>query len=595
MNEKKVLKRLMKHAGKYKITMILSWVFSAIAGILSLGPYICIYFVAVELLKAGNNLSLLDNDLMRHYGWMAVNATVISFMFYGIGLMLSHITAFNLMANIRIKIIRRLGEVPLGYHITNSSGKLRKIIEKNAENTENFIAHQLPDTVQAIVTPLAFMISMFYFDWRLTLICMIPVAIGFIALSFMIRKESSDFLKQYQQSLGDMGNAAVEYVRGISVVKVFGQTVHSFKRFHNSIMAYKKFVTRYALSMKRPMGLYITAVNGIFFVLIPAGIVFYQWSANKESFILSFIFFIVFTPLIAVLLMRIMYSSSNKMITSQALDVMENIIDEKVMDNKINTKRPDNYDITFDSVSFNYEEKGKKIIDKVSFTAKEGTVTALVGPSGGGKSTIANLIARFWDVNSGSIRVGGVDIKELDYNEWIKNISFVFQDIGLFKMSIADNVSFNNPDATESEILNALHMARCDDIIEKLPNGIHTIIGTKSIYLSGGEMQRIALARAILKDAPVIILDEATAFADPENEIKIQQAFSVLMKDKTVIMIAHRLSTVVGADNIIVLDDGKIVESGCHNSLISKAGVYAKMFREYQTGMKWKLGGKKHA
>lgn len=595
MNEKKVIKRLMKHAGKYKITMILSWVFSAIAGILSLGPYICIYFVAVELLKAGNNLSLLDNDLMRHYGWMAVNATVISFMFYGIGLMLSHITAFNLMANIRIKIIRRLGEVPLGYHITNSSGKLRKIIEKNAENTENFIAHQLPDTVQAIVTPLAFMISMFYFDWRLTLICMIPVAIGFIALGFMIRKESSDFLKQYQQSLGDMGNAAVEYVRGISVVKVFGQTVHSFKRFHNSIMAYKKFVTRYALSMKRPMGLYITAVNGIFFVLIPAGIVFYQWSANKESFILSFIFFIVFTPLIAVLLMRIMYSSSNKMITSQALDVMENIIDEKVMDNKINTKRPDNYDITFDSVSFNYEEKGKKIIDKVSFTAKEGTVTALVGPSGGGKSTIANLIARFWDVNSGSIRVGGVDIKELDYNEWIKNISFVFQDIGLFKMSIADNVSFNNPDATESEILNALHMARCDDIIEKLPNGIHTIIGTKSIYLSGGEMQRIALARAILKDAPVIILDEATAFADPENEIKIQQAFSVLMKDKTVIMIAHRLSTVVGADNIIVLDDGKIVESGCHNSLISKAGVYAKMFREYQTGMKWKLGGKKHA
>lgn len=595
MNEKKVIKRLMKHAGKYKITMILSWVFSAIAGILSLGPYICIYFVAVELLKAGNNLSLLDNDLMRHYGWMAVNATVISFMFYGIGLMLSHITAFNLMANIRIKIIRRLGEVPLGYHITNSSGKLRKIIEKNAENTENFIAHQLPDTVQAIVTPLAFMISMFYFDWRLTLICMIPVAIGFIALSFMIRKESSDFLKQYQQSLGDMGNAAVEYVRGISVVKVFGQTVHSFKRFHNSIMAYKKFVTRYALSMKRPMGLYITAVNGIFFVLIPAGIVFYQWSANKESFILSFIFFIVFTPLIAVLLMRIMYSSSNKMITSQALDVMENIIDEKVMDNKINTKRPDNYDITFDSVSFNYEEKGKKIIDKVSFTAKEGTVTALVGPSGGGKSTIANLIARFWDVNSGSIRVGGVDIKELDYNEWIKNISFVFQDIGLFKMSIADNVSFNNPDATESEILNALHMVRCDDIIEKLPNGIHTIIGTKSIYLSGGEMQRIALARAILKDAPVIILDEATAFADPENEIKIQQAFSVLMKDKTVIMIAHRLSTVVGADNIIVLDDGKIVESGCHNSLISKAGVYAKMFREYQTGMKWKLGGKKHA
>jgi ATP-binding cassette subfamily B protein len=585
----------MGHAGKYKIFMVLSWIFSSVGGVLSLGPYICIYFVARELLIARGDIALLSNEVLTHYGWMAVKATMLSFMFYGIALLFSHLSAFNLTANLRIRIIRRLGELPLGFHVANPSGKLRKIIEKNAENMENFVAHQLPDTVQAVVMPVAFLASMLYFDWRLSLVCMIPIVVGFLALRFMLRGSSSGFLEQYQKSLGDMSNAAVEYVRGISVVKVFGQTIYSFKRFHDSIMTYKKFVTEYALSMEKPMSRYIAAVHGIFFVLIPAGIIFYQWSNSKESFVLSFVFFMVFTPLASVMLMRIMYSSSNRMITTQALDTIEGLLNEKPMFQAANPQRPANYDIVFDSVFFKYEKEGPNIIDDLSFTSKEGATTALVGPSGGGKSTVVNLISRFWDVDAGSIRIGGVNVKDMDYDEWMAQVSFVFQDTNLFKMTIAENVAFNKPDATEDEIKRALRLAQCDDIIAKFSDGIHTVIGTKGIYISGGEMQRIALAGSIIKDAPVVVLDEATAFADPENEYKIQKALDVLMKDKTVIMIAHRLSTVTGADHIIVLNEGRIDESGSHGTLTQKDGLYAKMFREYQTSTAWKIGGAAHA
>lgn len=595
MKRTDVILRLMGHAGKYKIFMVLSWIFSAVGGVLSLGPYICIYFVVRELLIARGDIALLNNEVLTYYGWMAVKATMFSFMFYGIALLFSHLSAFNLMANLRIRIIRRLGELPLGFHAVNPSGKLRKIIEKNAENMENFVAHQLPDTVQAVVMPVAFLASMLYFDWRLSLVCMVPIVVGFFLLGFMLRGSSSDFLEQYQKSLSDMSNAAVEYVRGISVVKVFGQTAYSFKRFHDSIMTYKKFVTEYALSMEKPMSRYIAAVHGIFFVLIPAGIVFYQWSDSKESFILSFVFFMVFTPLAPVLLMRIMYSSSNRMITTQALDTIEGLLNEKPMIHAANPKGPANYDIVFDSVFFKYEKEGPNVIDDLSFTSKEGAITALVGPSGGGKTTVVNLISRFWDVGDGSIRIGGVNVKDMDYDEWMDQVSFVFQDTNLFKMTIAENVAFNKPDATEDEIKRALRLAQCDDIIAKFPDGIHTVIGTKGIYISGGEMQRIALARSIIKNAPVVVLDEATAFMDPENEYKIQKALDALMKGKTVIMIAHRLSTVTGADHIIVLNEGRIDESGSHGTLIQKDGLYAKMFREYQTSTAWKIGGEAHA
>ena len=589
MKKKKgLIARLMGHAGKLKITMLLSWLFSAISGVINIGTYICIYYVAQTLLQ--NNGTFHTGEAAK-YGWMVFQLASASFGVYGLGLALSHITAFKIMANVRIQLIRHLGKTPLGYHAVNPSGKVRKIIEKNAENTENFVAHQMPDMAQSIVMPIAFLVSMFYFDWRMSLVCLIPIIIGFISLSTMLKTERGDFIKNYQAALGDMGNAGVEYVRGISVVKVFGQTVHSFKRFYKSIMEYQKFAVKYVLSMEKPMSIYITAVNGLFFFLVPAAIILYDFTDSPEKVLLSFVFFIVFMPLVSVILMRIMSASSNMMMATQALDAIEEILEVQVQKKTDTPKTPSGSDIVFDHVSFGYGDGASEAVSDLSFVAKAGSVTALVGPSGSGKSTVANLIARFWDTDTGIISVGGVNVQELDYDIWMKQLSFVFQDAGLLKMSIADNVAFCVEHATEEEILAALHAAQCDDILEKLPDGIHTVVGTKGIYLSGGEMQRIALARAILQDAPVVLLDEATAFADPENEYRIQKALNVLLKGKTVIMIAHRLSTVTEADNIIVLREGYLTEQGSHRELLEKDGFYAKMYREYNTGTKWKFGG----
>jgi len=586
--KKGLIARLMGHAGKLKITMVLSWLFSAISGVINIGTYICIYYVAQTLLQ--NNGTFHTGEAAK-YGWMVFQLASASFGVYGLGLALSHITAFKIMANVRIQLIRHLGKTPLGYHAVNPSGKVRKIIEKNAENTENFVAHQMPDMAQSIVMPIAFLVSMFYFDWRMSLVCLIPIIIGFISLSTMLKTERGDFIKNYQAALGDMGNAGVEYVRGISVVKVFGQTVHSFKRFYKSIMEYQKFAVKYVLSMEKPMSIYITAVNGLFFFLVPAAIILYSFTDSPEKVLLSFVFFIVFMPLVSVILMRIMSASSNMMMATQALDAIEEILEVPVQKKTDTPKTPSGSDIVFDHVSFGYGDGASEAVSDLSFVAKAGSVTALVGPSGSGKSTVANLIARFWDTDTGIISVGGVNVQELDYDIWMKQLSFVFQDAGLLKMSIADNVAFCVEHATEEEILAALHAAQCDDILEKLPDGIHTVVGTKGIYLSGGEMQRIALARAILQDAPVVLLDEATAFADPENEYRIQKALNVLLKGKTVIMIAHRLSTVTEADNIIVLREGYLTEQGSHRELLEKDGFYAKMYREYNTGTKWKFGG----
>lgn len=589
MKKKKgLIARLMGHAGKLKITMVLSWLFSAISGVINIGTYICIYYVAQTLLQ--NNGTFHTGEAAK-YGWMVFQLASASFGVYGLGLALSHITAFKIMANVRIQLIRHLGKTPLGYHAVNPSGKVRKIIEKNAENTENFVAHQMPDMAQSIVMPIAFLVSMFYFDWRMSLVCLIPIIIGFISLSTMLKTERGDFIKNYQAALGDMGNAGVEYVRGISVVKVFGQTVHSFKRFYKSIMEYQKFAVKYVLSMEKPMSIYITAVNGLFFFLVPAAIILYNFTDSPEKVLLSFVFFIVFMPLVSVILMRIMSASSNMMMATQALDAIEEILEVPVQKKTDTPKTPSGSDIVFDHVSFGYGDGASEAVSDISFVAKAGSVTALVGPSGSGKSTVANLIARFWDTDTGIISVGGVNVQELDYDIWMKQLSFVFQDAGLLKMSIADNVAFCVEHATEEEILAALHAAQCDDILEKLPDGIHTVVGTKGIYLSGGEMQRIALARAILQDAPVVLLDEATAFADPENEYRIQKALNVLLKGKTVIMIAHRLSTVTEADNIIVLREGYLTEQGSHRELLEKDGFYAKMYCEYNTGTKWKFGG----
>lgn len=597
LNNKKtsIVSRLMVYAGKYKIHMVLSWIFSAISGILTFGPYLCLFYVANELIAHGMDLTSLNKDILTYYGWFAVKLTGISFMFYGFALMFSHITAFNLMGNLKILLIDHMDRVPLGFHTTNSSGKLKKIIEKNSHDTENFVAHQMPDTVQAVVTPITFLIVSLYIDYRLTIACVIPIAVGFIALSKMMNNAENEFLTQYQTSLEEMSNASVEYVRGISVVKVFGQTVHSFKRFHDAIMNYKNFVIKYALSWKKPMGIYYTAIHGIFFTLIPAGIVIYQAVTGSKDFIVSFIFFIVLTPMVVTMLFRIMNCSSKKMIAEKSLDRIDEILKEKPMNTATLPKKNTGFDIKFKNVSFSYPGAATKVLENLSFEVKEGTVTALVGMSGGGKTTVANLIARFWDVDKGSVSIGGIDVRNLDYDEWLSNMSFVFQDVKLFKMSISENVAFDRPNASEEEIMRALHLAQCGDIIEKLPEGIHTIIGTKGVFISGGEMQRISIARAILKDAPVILLDEATSFADAENEYKIQQALNVLTKGKTVIMIAHRLSTITGADQILVIGNGKLIEKGTHLELLKKEKFYFNMYRQYQTGTSWKIGGEINA
>ncbi|MGL6199174.1 MAG: ABC transporter ATP-binding protein [Lachnospiraceae bacterium] len=582
--------------GNYQCLEILALLFSAISGVISLGAYYYVYSVARDIIGIQGNYAALNTQQLQGYGWSAVMYIAMSFGFYGLALICSHITAFNTVANVRIKLIRHLEKLPLGFHNTHASGKMRKQIEKNTNELEHYIAHQLPDTAQAMVTPVAFLIFIFWFDWRLALVCLIPVLIGFLLLKFMLGGESQEFLKVYQTSAESMGNDVVEYIRGVAVVKVFGQTVFSFKNFSDSIEKYRDYLLKYALSMKKHMSGYIAAVYGIFAFLVPAAILLFNLGTNQREVVLSFIFFVIFMPMVAVLLMRIMESSYNSMILERSLDTIEvEILRAEPLPQNDSPKKLTGYDVVFENVDFSYDENMGNAIRQLTFTAPTGTVTALVGPSGGGKTTVLNLIARFWDAANGRIRIGGTDVRELDYENLMSNIGIVFQETSLFKMSIADNVTFLKPGAAREEIIRALHLAQCDDILEKLPNGINTVIGTKGVYLSGGEMQRIAIARAILKDAPILLLDEATAFADSENEYKIQQALSTLMQGKTVFMIAHRLSTITGADQILVMSDGSLIEKGRHHELMKLNNLYAEMYREYQKSSNWRIGGKAHA
>ena len=595
MKKQGVFAQLFSYMGKFKITMILSIIMATISAVVNLSAFVCVYNVAKEIVQSMGDFSLLNQDYLIEQGWQAVCRISMAFGTYGMALFFSHITAFNTVAKLRIRLIEYLGQLPLGYHFVNPSGKLRKVIEKNTDNLEILISHHIPDFVQSVTLPIAFLVFMFRYDWRLSIICFIPILIGFLFLASMLKGESEGFVQQVQKSGEDIGNAATEYVRGISVVKTFGQTANSFERYKASVKEYADFMTKYSFSMENAFSAYNTIINGIFFFLIPGGILLFNLGRNLERTILTFVFFAVLIPLIVTILTKIMHSSSNLMIAKASLDAIDKMLTEQTLPETVNPKKPNNYNISLEHVSFSYEEEGQKVLDDVSLTIKQGTITALVGQSGGGKSTIANLISRFWDAKDGVIKIGGVDVKEMDYREWMKQISIVFQDANLFKMSIIDNVAFYNPEASREEVLRALHLAQCDDILEKLPSGADTIIGTKGIYLSGGEMQRITLARAILKDAPVVLLDEATAFADAENEHLIQKALDELLRGKTVLMIAHRLSTVIHADQICVLECGKIIERGTHQQLLDENGSYTRMFNEYQNSISWKIGGKKYA
>lgn len=586
----KTIGKLLKFSGPFRITILLSAVFSAFSAVINLKAYLCVYGVAKVLIQSSGNFGALDLAAMKALGMQAVWYVCMGFGIYGMALLCSHISAYNTVARIRMQLIRHLGTLPLGYHILHPSGKQRKIIEKNTDNLETLIAHNIPDYVQSLVLPIAFLVFMFRYDWRLSLICLVPILIGFILLFSMLKGESSGFIGQVQKSGEDISNAATEYVRGIAVVKTFGQTASSFRRYQRAVKDYADFMTKYAFSMENAFSLYTTIVNAVFLFLIPGSIVLYNLGGGAEKTIMTFAFFAVLIPLVASILTKLMHSSSNLMLADASFTAIEEMLAEKPLAETKKLPVPQNGEICLNHVSFQYEA-GVKALDDVSLTIRPGTVTALVGESGGGKSTVANLIARFWDVSEGSVTVGGVDVRELDYADWMKHISIVFQDTNLFKMSVAENVAMYKPGASREEIMEALRQARCEDILEKLPNGVDSVIGARGVYLSGGEMQRIALARAILKDAPIVLLDEATAFADAENEYLIQRALDILLHGKTVLMIAHRLQTIVHADQIIVMQRGGIAEQGTHEELMQRQGVYAKMYHEYENSVSWKIGG----
>ncbi len=586
----KTIGKLLKFSGPFRITILLSAVFSAFSAVINLKAYLCVYGVAKVLIQSSGNFGALDLAAMKALGMQAVWYVCMGFGTYGMALLCSHISAYNTVARIRTQLIRHLGTLPLGYHILHPSGKQRKIIEKNTDNLETLIAHNIPDYVQSLVLPIAFLVFMFRYDWRLSLICLVPILIGFILLFSMLKGESSGFIGQVQKSGEDISNAATEYVRGIAVVKTFGQTASSFRRYQRAVKDYADFMTKYAFSMENAFSLYTTIVNAVFLFLIPGSIVLYNLGGGAEKTIMTFAFFAVLIPLVASILTKLMHSSSNLMLADASFTAIEEMLAEKPLAETKKQPVPQNGEIRLDHVSFQYEA-GVKALDDVSLTIRPGTVTALVGESGGGKSTVANLIARFWDVSEGSVTVGGVDVRKLDYADWMKHISIVFQDTNLFKISVAENVSMYKPGASREEIMEALRQARCEDILEKLPNGVDSVIGARGVYLSGGEMQRIALARAILKDAPIVLLDEATAFADAENEYLIQRALDILLHGKTVLMIAHRLQTIVHADQIIVMQRGGIAEQGTHEELMQRQGVYAKMYHEYENSVSWKIGG----
>lgn len=586
----KTIGKLLKFSGPFRITILLSAVFSAFSAVINLKAYLCVYGIAKVLIQSSGNFGALDLAAMKALGMQAVWYVCMGFGIYGMALLCSHISAYNTVARIRTQLIRHLGTLPLGYHILHPSGKQRKIIEKNTDNLETLIAHNIPDYVQSLVLPIAFLVFMFRYDWRLSLICLVPILIGFILLFSMLKGESSGFIGQVQKSGEDISNAATEYVRGIAVVKTFGQTASSFRRYQRAVKDYADFMTKYAFSMENAFSLYTTIVNAVFLFLIPGSIVLYNLGGGAEKTIMTFAFFAVLIPLVASILTKLMHSSSNLMLADASFTAIEEMLAEKPLAETKKLPVPQNGEICLNHVSFQYEA-GVKALDDVSLTIRPGTVTALVGESGGGKSTVANLIARFWDVSEGSVTVGGVDVRELDYADWMKHISIVFQDTNLFKMSVAENVAMYKPGASREEIMEALRQARCEDILEKLPNGVDSVIGARGVYLSGGEMQRIALARAILKDAPIVLLDEATAFADAENEYLIQRALDILLHGKTVLMIAHRLQTIVHADQIIVMQRGGIAEQGTHEELMQRQGVYAKMYHEYENSVSWKIGG----
>ena len=585
MKKQSNLSRLLTIAGSYRYLTYASWILSAISALIALVPYYFIWQVMREVLEVAPDFSRAQN--LTYNGWMAVMFAVIAVLVYIAGLMCSHLGAFRIATNLRLQSMNHIVKLPLGFAEHFGSGKLRKIVNESSAATETYLAHQLPDRANALATPCGLLVLLFVFDWRLGLLSLAPVLLGFLIMMAMTGKEMQQKMKEYQNALDDMSNEAVEYVRGIPVVKTFGQTIFSFKKFKDSIDRYKVWVIAYTKQLRTPMMFYTAAINGVFVFLIAGALLFTQDQVTTE-FLLNLVFYIIITPIISVTLTRIMFQSENAMIVDDALQRIDSVLNLEPLKETAHPKHPKDGSVELEQVHFSYDGE-KEVLKGVSISIPAGQTVAFVGPSGGGKTTLANLISRFFDPQSGTVRVGGVDVRNIPKEELMNTVSFVFQNSRLIKASIFENVRLGKPEATREEVMAALKNAQCDDILEKLPDGMDTVIGTKGVYLSGGEQQRIAIARVMLKNTPIIILDEATAFADPDNETRVQAAFSKLSQGKTVIMIAHRLSTVAGADRIYVVKDGQIAESGSSRELMERGGLFARMWKNYQTSVQWKV------
>lgn len=587
MKKQSALTRLFEYAGNYKYFTMLSRILSVISAWIALVPFYYIWRIMKEVLDVAPAYDQAKG--ITSLGWSAVGFALLSMIIYIVALMCSHIAAFRIKANMRSAMMHKIVKLPLGFMDQDGSGKIRKIVQESSEATETYLAHQLPDRAGAIATPIGLLVLLVVFDWRLGLLSLVPVVTAFLIMSSMTGKNMEIKMKEYQNSLEEMSSEAVEYIRGIPVVKTFGQSVFSFKRFRKAIDNYEKWVISYTKDMRLPMVGYTTTINAVFAILIAAAFWFSKGTDDK-TFLLNLLFYIIITPIITVTLNKIMYSSENKMLVEDALKRVDGILEREPLEQAKEPKMPKDASIVFENVSFRYKDGITDALHGVNLKIEPGEHVAFVGPSGGGKTTLASLIARFFDVTEGKLVVGGVNVKEIADEKLMETVSFVFQDSKLLKMSIYDNIRMGKKDATKEQVLHALKEAQCMDIIEKMPQGIDTVIGTRGTYVSGGEAQRLSIARAMLKDAPILILDEATAFADPDNEVKVQEAFSRLSKGKTVIMVAHRLSSVTNADRICVLKDGEIVETGNHESLTKQNGIYAHMWKEYNQSIRWKVG-----
>ena len=592
--KQQTVKRLLSYAGKSRGLLPLSLVFSGLSALLGFVPYIMVFFVMRDVISAVAAKEAVNAVSLVHYGMWAVGSAAAGFVLYYAALILSHATAFTIQENLSILMAETLAELPIGWHITHVSGKVRKVFEKNINQLETLIAHNLPDIAQNMVSPFAILALMLIFDWRLGLISLLPLVLAFVLQAVLMQiSTNSGFMQKYEDALEQMNNAGTEYVRGISVIKTFNQSVYYFKNFYTSIMKYKEFVHKYSMSWENGYAIFLALIKAGFLFLLPAALLMTGAATLEPRFFYSFVFYLAFAPVTYTMLMKIMYANSFNQQSNDALNRIEDILHAPQIKEPEKSVLPQKYDIAFKDVVFSYKNGAdadtRKAVNGITLNIPEHSLTALVGPSGGGKTTLVNLLGRFWELDSGSISIGGVDIRDIKTSDLLQTVGFVFQENKLFKESILENIRYGKKDASREEVMEALRKAECMDIIEKLPAGINTVYGTKGTYVSGGEAQRLAIARALLQDPPVIVLDEATAFADAENEYKIKKTFDVLLKNKTVIMIAHRLSSVINADKICVINEGKIAEEGTHTELFAQKNLYADMWDNFQKGIEWKV------